>query len=193
VAFFGCLVDFFAVLRAVCLPRFMTILIPRCVARIIGDLSTGKTARRARSPTPYNKTISAISHIEFRGSYPSTAEVSNDAYCFSLSLPATFKKINILANDSCQRTMVAGKAIFPKVLGRKVMMKSSLKYLQPRRFHLIVVPWLSCVASRLVRPVLVAGFATVLAIPAGAGSVDRGGTFLKLTGVGNSSGLVTVN
>ena len=41
------------------------------------------------------KTISAVSHIEFRGSYPSTAEVSNDAYCFSLSLPATFKKRNV--------------------------------------------------------------------------------------------------
>ena len=41
---------------------------------------------------------------------------------------------------------------------------------------------------RLVRHLLVTGFATLLAVSAGAGSVDLGGTFLNLTGVGNSSG-----
>lgn len=41
---------------------------------------------------------------------------------------------------------------------------------------------------RLVRHLLVMGFAMILTISAGAGSVDLGGTLFNLTGVGNSSG-----
>ena len=45
---------------------------------------------------------------------------------------------------------------------------------------------------RLVRLLLVMCFAMTLTISAGAGSVDLGGTFFNLTGVGNSSGAAAV-
>ncbi len=45
---------------------------------------------------------------------------------------------------------------------------------------------------RLVRHLFVMGFAVIFTITAGAGSVDLGGTFFNLTGVGNSSGAATV-
>jgi hypothetical protein len=45
---------------------------------------------------------------------------------------------------------------------------------------------------RLARCLLVMGFAMIVTISAGAGSVDLGGTFFNLTGLGNSSGAATV-
>jgi hypothetical protein len=42
---------------------------------------------------------------------------------------------------------------------------------------------------RLAKPLLIATFALVLAVSAGAGSVDFGGSLFNLTGVGNSSGV----
>jgi hypothetical protein len=45
---------------------------------------------------------------------------------------------------------------------------------------------------RLARHLLIAGFTAILAISANAGSIDLGGTFFNLTGVGNSSGAAAV-
>ena len=45
---------------------------------------------------------------------------------------------------------------------------------------------------RLARCLLVMGFAMIVTISAGAGSVDLGGTFFNLTGLGNSSGAAAV-